>query len=236
MKEIKELTINEIKIFQVPEKILQNPRNCFWGHTNPSNLDGPWFFMAFVEDIRNSGQISIHYCDIFPESLEWEKFNPLSSDAAFSLSIDEYDNMLSIIKKMNQFYFSENNQIYENCESDFKLLDENEFSIYGLDRGKIDYSSKFPQPNEYYFIKRNTEENYISANELTIIYFNWIPREKEDLRIFFQVMNFSKNKLNDKLFDPRDYALALICLDGKGCLDYINLLEDIRHKVIEGAL
>jgi hypothetical protein len=227
MTSIVELSTTEALKFHVPKEIAENPQNRFYGVRDFSDMDGPWPFLAYVVDDFTFERLWIHICNIFPESLAWEEFNPLKASSFLHLKIQEFERMISISKEAEAFYFR--NISGHGEKSSFRLLGHKEIGKFGLDKIQIQKSRGCLKKKKYYYLYEET--NKADPFEITIVYFSWEVRASGFPEVFLEIMSYSTESLGDKTFEPRDHADSKICLDGQGMRDFVKLLSYISGMV-----
>ena len=223
MSLFKKLNYQEILNYKVPKEIADNPTNLFFGvERNQFDLDGPWFFRAFVVDDKNPKLLTFHICDIHPESLEYEDFNPLDSSGFLYLTKEGFKDLLSIIEEVRNKYFPD--QLLENQGSSFKRIKGKELRKLRMD------DKQFPNNKQIYYLQVG-ESIILSDQFYSVLCFSWEKEIRSEKHAMFQIMSFTKDMLKNEGFDPEDYGLAYISLDKNGLDQLSEIILDVTKRI-----
>lgn len=226
MKKWLRLTPDEaIQNYHVPAEMAQDQKNQFFGfyHEVPEPLEGEWPLVAFLNDPTYPSVTTLHICSLpmeyihdasFP--MNNEDFNPLSEKDGrgyINLKVEqalEFGQLLHV-----QAESTTHSSIIDPHLSVFRQLSKNEINKYRL----IDDSTENEEQRRLYIYE---PQEYEIFPNITIV--EIATEFATNKGIYFSIMTFNQDDLNNDLFDPMFDSIGQIKIDKQGLIELAQLL------------
>ena len=214
-----------VSFFRIPIEVAKVAENSFYSKPfNPFDSDGPWPLIILLSNEEIPGIISLQLCSVFPEALEYPNFNPLTDPGGFITldreSLTELNGLLNGIRE--QLVHGE-----KGTKRIFKVLSKQKLEEFRLN------PDLFPSSRiEYYYQSRDPLAKLSDFQTETILIFSTGRRNIHPAELFFQILHFRNDALDDNEFNPMDHSLAKVNLDNDGLSEIISLLQNLHSRII----
>jgi hypothetical protein len=218
-----QLTPNQAHFrYRIPVDVAAGTGNLFFGtrhqpESSPSD-DGPWPFLAFLQNRNNPNFVTVHIYTIEFEELELKQFNPLLAKSGYlSLKphelIEVTDLLLSYKKLLKWSTHS--------SEKTFQKLDSTELTKFNL------RPEWFKETRCYLQIRNPLIEDEQGTPTKTILMLSGGSSPSSSLT--FSIKQFPLLALEDNWFNLFDESTSKVQLDSQGLEDLAKLLSLDSH-------
>jgi hypothetical protein len=213
----------ELEFYNVPENLAKDERNMFFGEDrNPFDSDGPWPLVAFIMDEKKHQITTFSICNVSPEFLDYEQFNPLEcAGGSLYLKLGDLNNLIYYMKEFATRLPDSVGIPGQEGKDSFKLITSSQ---------KLAELRLFKEYHHEYNIKFYLQSNIPSElnGELAdiVLMLSLGPKEFVARELFFVIMSIPKSSLEDPDYLPFNYAVSNILLDRKGLESLIEILSE----------